>query len=109
MKKLLLTAAVCFFFAQKTEACAYYDPDFEYFGIFTQEIIHNKEYEPFLLTYSNPFYGDSTPITPDENIEAWQVYFKNALTYEETDALVKIIDIKHLNNLKKGNIYGNIQ
>lgn len=104
MKKLLLSAAVCFLFSQKTDACAYYDPDFDYFSIFTQEMIHNKEYEPFLLTYSNSFYGDSTKSLPDENIEVWKTYFKDALTYEETDALVKVIDIKHLNNLKKGNL-----
>ena len=104
MKKAILFTAALFLGMQTSKACGWYDPDYEYFGIFTQEIIHNKQYEPFLLTYSNNFYGDSSAITPDENIEVWKVYFKDALTYEETDALVKIIDIKHLNNLKKGNL-----
>lgn len=103
MKKLILSAAILFLGLQNAKACAWYDPDFEYFGLFTQEMIHNKAYEPFLLTYSNPFYGDSSKRNiPDENIESWQKYFKNTLSYEETDALVKVIDIKHLNNLKKG-------
>lgn len=102
MKKLIFSAAILFLGLQNAKACAWYDPDYEYFGIFTQEIIQNKQYEPFLLTYSKTFYGNSATITPDENIEAWQNYFKNTLSYEETNALVKTIDIKHLNNLKKG-------
>lgn len=103
MKKLIFSAAVLFLGLQNSKACAWYDPDFEYFGLFTQEMIHNKTYEPFLLTYSNAFYGDASKRNaPDENIESWQKYFKNTLSYDETDALVKVIDIKHLNNLKKG-------
>lgn len=104
MKKIILPLAILLLGHQTSKACGWYDPDFEYFGIFTQEIIHSKEYEPFLMTYSSPFYGDSKVDTPDENTEVWQNYFKNILTYDETDALVKIIDIKHLNNLKKGNL-----
>ena len=108
MKKFLLTAAVCFFFTQKAEACASYDEDYEYFNLFAQEIIQNKYYEPFLLTYSSSFYGydyysgKSDKNIPDENIESWEKFFGGKLSYEETNALVKLIDIKHFNSLKKG-------
>ena len=106
MKKILLTAAACFLFThQKTYACAGSEPDFEYFNLFAQEIIHNKEYEPFLLTYSNPFYStNETSSIPDENIENWLKYFNNQLTYEETQALVYVIQAKHFTNWAKGNL-----
>jgi predicted ATPase len=105
MKKILLTAAICFLLGnQKAQACASSEPDYEYFNLFAQEIIHNKEYEPFLLTYSQPFYStNETKILPDENIESWQKYFDNKLTYEETNALVYTIQRKHFANWAKGN------
>lgn len=109
MKKLLLTAVIFLGFQQNSNACAWYDPDYEYFNLFAQEIIHDKTYEPFLLTYSSHFYGydydgRTDKNIPDENIEAWVKYFNNKLTYEETNALVTKVDIKHLNNIKKGQL-----
>lgn len=109
MKKLLLTAVIFLGFQQNSKACSWYDPDYEYFNLFAQEIIRNKTYEPFLLTYSNHFYGYDyngriDKNIPDENIESWMKYFDNKLTYEETNALVSKVDIKHLNNIKKGQL-----
>ena len=101
MKKILFLAFILFY--GQSKACAWYEPDYDYFNIFTQSLIPNKAYQPFLLTYSNPFYDDKNAIL-DENIEAWQKYFNNDLTYEETNALVTLIDIKHLNNIKTGKL-----
>lgn len=105
MKKLILSLALFIGVYQQTDACAYYDPDMEYFNLFAQETISNQAYYPFLLTYSNPFYERNDKIQlADENIEAWQKYFNNELTYSETDALLKVIDIEHLYNIKKGKL-----
>ena len=101
MKKILFLAIIVFY--GQSKACAWYEPDYEYFNIFTQSLIPNKAYQPFLLTYSAAFYEDKNAVS-DENIEAWQKYFNNELTYEETNALVTVIDIKHLNNIKAGKL-----
>ena len=102
MKKIIFLALILFY--GQSKACAWYEPDYEYFNLFTQSLIPNKAYQPFLLTYSSAFYGENQPAIADENIEAWQTYFNNELSYDETKALVTLIDIKHLNNLKYGKI-----
>lgn len=109
MKKILLSAAICFLSSNKANACADYNPDLEYFNLFSQEIIQNKFYEPFLLTYSNNYYGYDysdriNKNIPDENTESWVKYFNNELSYDETDALIKVIQVKHLQNFAKGNL-----
>ncbi|UQB67507.1 hypothetical protein [Epilithonimonas zeae] len=109
MKKILITATIFLGFNQNYNACGWYDPDYDYFNLFAQDIIHNKTYEPFLLTYSSHFYGYNydeklDKNVPDENIESWVIYFDNKLTYDETKALITKVDIKHLNNLKKGQL-----
>lgn len=102
MKKIIFFAALIFY--GQTKACSWYDPEYEYFNLFTQTLIPNKAYQPFLLTYSSQYFDDEKINLKDENIEAWQIYFNNELTYEETAAIVFKVDIKHLNNLKAGKI-----
>ncbi len=105
MKKIWFTLLVFLGFNQQKKACAWYDPDYDYFNLFAQETITNQAYYPFLLTQSNWFYEKNDKINfQDENIEAWQKYFNNELTYSETDALLKVIRLKHLYNLKKGKL-----
>ena len=70
MKKIGISALLLFALNQQTQACAWYDPDYEYFNLFTQSIIKDKSYLPFLLSYSSKFYGDEVHVH-DENIEAW--------------------------------------
>lgn len=106
MKKFILVALLIFY--GESKACSWSDPDFDYFNLFTQDLIQNKTYTPFLLTYSQAFYGSETSQIRDENIEAWQNFFKNKLTYEETQSLVTKIDLKHLNNLKAGKLTNNL-
>lgn len=72
MKKILLTAIACFLLPSKNLIALPAPNPILNAPTFLHEIIHNKEYEPFLLTYSNPFYStNETGSIPDENIENW--------------------------------------
>ncbi|WP_294301671.1 hypothetical protein [uncultured Chryseobacterium sp.] len=103
MKKSLLTLAVLSLFYTESSACAWSDPDYEYFNLFTQSIIRDKSYLPFLHTYSTRFYSDFKPSQiPDDNIYAWKKFFNNQLNYAETDYLINKMGINDLNALKKG-------
>lgn len=103
MKKYILSLAVLSLFYTKTEACAWSDPDYEYFNLFTQSIIKDKSYLPFLHSYSTRFYSDfKASQIPDENIYSWKKFFNNQLSYAETDYLVNKMNINDLNALKKG-------
>ncbi|MDH6252012.1 hypothetical protein M2347_001739 [Chryseobacterium sp. H1D6B] len=104
MKKYILSLAVLSLFYTKSEACAWSDPDYDYFNLFTQSIIKDKSYLPFLHNYSSRFYTDfNQKLIPDENIESWKKFFNNQLSYAETDYLVNKIPMNDLNDLKKGN------
>jgi len=102
MKKTILSLFLISAFFSRTQACAWYDPDYEYFNLFTQNIIRDKAYTPFLLTYSSKFYEDSKTIIPDENIESWQKYFGNQLSYRDAEYLVNHSDINELRKIKTG-------
>ncbi len=109
MKKIIIGACFLLGMTKMSQACGWHDPDYEYFNIFTQELIHNPYYEPFLLSYSSTYYGydyddKSTVKVLDENIESWQSYFNNTLSYDETLALVNVIQLRHLQNLGKGQL-----
>ena len=108
MKKIIISITVFLSAINQSNACAWYDPDYEYFNLFSQEIITAKEYTPFLLTYSEPYYKTNYATIPDENIELWQQYFDNKFTYEQTRALINLVDIKHLYNLQKGQVTHNL-
>lgn len=104
MKKYIISLAAASLFFTKAEACAWADPDYDYFNLFTQSIIKDKSYLPFLHNYSSRFYTDFKPSQiPDENIESWRKFFGNKLSYTETDYLVHKISLNDLNQLKKGN------
>lgn len=103
MKKYLLSLAVLSLFYTESHACAWSDPDYEYFNLFTQSIIRDKSYLPFLHSYSTRFYSDFKPSQiPDDNIYTWKKFFNNQLNYAETDYLVNKMNINDLNALKKG-------
>lgn len=104
MKKYILSLAVASLFYTKSEACAWADPDYDYFNLFTQSIIKDKSYLPFLHNYSSRFYTDfKRSQIPDENIESWRKFFNNKLSYSETDFLVNKLPMNDLNDFKKGN------
>ena len=99
MKKYFLSLAVVSLFYTNSDACAWSDPDYEYFNLFTQSIIKDKSYLPFLHSYSTRFYTDYKPNQiPDENIDAWKKFFNNQLTYAETDYLVNKMNLGFQHN-----------
>lgn len=100
MKKILLISLMLSSATADVRGCAWYDPDYEYFNLFTQNIIRDKSYTPFLLTYSNWFYEDPNSTMPDDNIEAWKKYFNNELSFAETKALIYDLKVEDLNQLK---------
>lgn len=101
MKKLLLSVAVVALFYHNSNACSWYDPDYEYFNLFTQNIIKDKSLTPFLLTYSNKYYAGANNLK-DQNIVDWEKYFNNKLNYQEVYDLVYKMPMKALDDLKKG-------
>lgn len=104
MKKILVSTVFIAMFYNNGKACADYDPDYEYFNLFTQSIIRDKNYIPFLHTYSSRFYDDGRKVMLiDDNIETWQKYFGNALNYKESEYLVNHMSMNELNIFKKGN------
>ncbi|MGU3374104.1 hypothetical protein [Chryseobacterium sp. M5A1_1a] len=104
MKKYILSLAVVSLFYTNSDACAWSDPDYEYFNLFTQSIIKDKSYLPFLHTYSSRFFGGYNPsLIPDDNVEAWKKFFNNQLNYGETQNLVYKLSMNDLNALKNGN------
>ncbi len=103
MKKHILSLTILSLFYTKSEACAWADPDYDYFNLFTQTIIKDKSYLPFLHSYSTRFYTDFKPSQiPDENIDSWKKFFNNQLSLSETDLLVNKMSMNDLNALKKG-------
>jgi hypothetical protein len=104
MKKYILSLAVVSLFYTKSDACAWSDPDYEYFNLFTQSIIKDKSYLPFLHNYSSRFYSGYNPsLIPDDNLETWKKFFNNQLNYAETESLVYKVSMNDLNALKNGN------
>ncbi len=102
MRKVAICTAVLFLSYSETKACAWYEPDYDYFNLFTQTIIRDKSYVPFLHTLSNRFYGHEHFEIDDENIISWQKYFGNILNYPETQALVTGISLSELRAYKNG-------
>lgn len=102
MKKIILATSFLVLTLSESKACSWYDPDYEYFNLFTQSIIKDKTYLPFLHTLSNRFYGHEHFEIPDENIENWQKYFGNKLNYQETQILVQQLPMAELNTFKIG-------
>lgn len=103
MKKILLSVFLAAAFFNEAKACADYDPDYDYFNLFTQSIIRDKNYIPFLHTYSSRFYDDGRKVMMiDDNIETWQKYFGNVLNYKEAEFLVNHMNMADLNQFKNG-------
>lgn len=101
MKKTIITAMLLFGLNNQTKACAWYDPEYEYFNLFTQSIIKDKSYLPFLMALDSKFYTSNVHVH-DENIEDWQKFFGNQLNYQDTEFLVKKVSYDDLQNFKQG-------
>lgn len=102
MKKAFVAAALALCFT-KGKACAEYYPEDNYFSLFTQSIIKDKTYLPFLFSWGSGFYSDGVKrMVPDENIAAWRKYFGNRLDYRETEHLVNHMPLAELQAYKNG-------
>ena len=95
-KKLLLVAVMLTAFWGKSFACD--DIDWYYYNLFSQEIMNDPRYKPFLLTYDTKYYTNDT--LRNGNIEEWQRYL--GLSYEDTKYLVFNSSRDDLQNLTKG-------
>lgn len=102
MKKVIFSAALLLFANTNANACADYDADYDYFNLFTQSIIKDKTYLPFLLTMSTGFHDHEHYEIRNENIESWQKYFGKSLSYQETQSLVEKMSMNELNVFKGG-------
>ncbi|MDO5654656.1 MAG: hypothetical protein Q4G27_00785 [Flavobacteriaceae bacterium] len=102
MKKIILSFIISTFLYSEMKACSWYDADYDYFNLFTQSIIRDKSYIPFLLAYSNRFYDHEHYEIKNENIESWQNFFGNKLDYKETKTLVHEISLDRLNEYISG-------
>ena len=97
-KKLLLVAAMLTALWGKSFACGWDDGDWYYYNLFSQEIMNDPRYRPFLLTYETKYYTDDT--LRNGNIEEWKKYL--GLSYEDTQYLVFKSSRDDLQNLTKG-------
>ncbi|MDP8051370.1 hypothetical protein QJU23_02885 [Pasteurella atlantica] len=100
MKKTLLSLLLGVALSQQVSACADIDVDDLYFNLFAQDIITDKAFTPFLYESSPSFYHNEKITVPDENIDDWQAYFDNKLTYEQTKNLVYKATIEDLEDWK---------
>ncbi|MDR2920119.1 MAG: hypothetical protein LBV72_12225 [Tannerella sp.] len=88
IKRLLLIFFTCVT-ALRASACGYYyEPDYEYYNLFMQELIDDPQYFPFLRTSDLRYYNANGHqfVNKNENIEEWEHYL--GLTYEQTYYLV---------------------
>lgn len=102
MNKLLLSISLVFTFSIKTFACADGgDEDSYYYNLFNQALVNSPQYQPFLLTYDNPYYDTSDVNLKDEKIEDWANYL--GISYNEALNLVYKASKKDIDNLLKTN------
>lgn len=97
-KKLLLVAVMLTALWGKTFACGWDDGDWYYYNLFSQEIMSDERYRPFLLIYGSRYYTDDT--LRNGNIEEWRQYL--GLSYDDTQYLVFKSTREDLQNLTKG-------
>lgn len=97
-KKLLLAAVILTAFMGKSFACGWDGGDWYYYNLFSQEIMNDPIYRPFLLTYETKYYCDTT--LRNGNLEEWQKYL--GLSYEDTKYLVFESSREDLQSLTKG-------
>lgn len=109
MKKIFLSISLVVLSLQNSKACSWYDPDYEYFNLFTQSIIKDQSLNPFLLSYSNAYYLQKNNTFQQDNILEWQKYFGEKLSYQEVHDLVYKVPVNELHDLKNGLLKSSLQ
>lgn len=99
LKKALLFTIILMASWSNSYACGGWD-DFDsgYHNLFSQEIMKDPRYRPFLLTYESRYYPGDT--LRNGNIEEWQKYL--GLSYDDTKYLVFKSLRSDLQSLTKG-------
>ena len=97
-KKLLLVAVMLTALWGKSFACGWDSGDWYYYNLFSQEIMSDERYRPFLLIYGSRYYTNDT--LRNGNIEEWRQYL--GLSYDDTQYLVFKSRRDDLQNLTKG-------
>ena len=86
MKKIIVALSLAFGLSVPTLACADGSEDYSYYNLFNQAIINSPQYQPFLMTYDNPYYDTSDVVMTDEKIEDWAKYLN--ISYDDAYYLV---------------------
>ena len=55
-KKILLLVIMSMALFGKVSACSWYDADLEYYNLFSQDIMNDPRYRPFLVTLESRYY-----------------------------------------------------
>lgn len=97
-KNLLLATIMLMAICSRSFACGWDDWDWYYYNLFSQDIMNDSHYRPFLLTYESKYYTNE--VLRNGNIEEWQKYL--GLSYEDTEYLVLSSSREDLQNLTKG-------
>lgn len=101
MKRLTAFFLFIMCITSKPYACGpSWEPDYNYYNLFMQEIIDDPQYYPFLVTFESPFYGTDEQNTLNENIEEWANYFN--IKYEDARYLVFDVLYPNLSDIIKG-------
>lgn len=86
MRKIVLGLTLALGLSIPSFACADSNEDSTYYNLFNQAIIHSPQYQPFLMTFDNPYYDTSDVVMQDEKIEDWAKYLD--ISYQDAYYLV---------------------
>lgn len=102
IRTILIILSVSFGSVTDSEACAFFDSDYEYYNLFIQELIDDPQYYPFLLSYSSRYYDTNRnkESLRNENIEEWAAYWD--LDYNDSYYLVFSVSEEELSRLLSG-------
>ena len=97
-KKIFLIVVLLSCFVGPTNACGWDEADDYFYNLFSQDIMNDPQYRPFLLTLNTRYYEHQE--LRNGNIEEWQNYL--GISYENTRYLVFESKREDLQNLTKG-------
>lgn len=99
MKKIILGLSLAFGLSIPSLACADSSEDYSYYNLFNQAIIHSPQYQPFLMTFDNPYYDTTGVDMKDEKIEDWSKYLN--ISYDDAYYLVYKVSKQSVDQLTK--------
>ena len=100
IKRFFIVLFACISIVRSYACGGYYEPDYEYYNLFMQELVDDPAYFPFLLTYNTRYYGSNQEPIKNGNIEEWEHYL--GLSYEQTFYLVFKASMEDIDALIEG-------